>query len=51
MEGRTITQIVKDYNDGMTPEELSKKYDIELYTIQSMCTYIDGEKEKDAKHN
>lgn len=24
---------------------------IELYKMQSMCTYIDGEKEKDAKHN
>lgn len=43
--------IAKDYDDGMTLEELSEKYNIELYKIQSMCTYIDGEKEKDAKHN
>ena len=51
MKGRTITQIAKDYNDGMTPKELSEKYNIELYTIQSMCAYIDGEKEKNEKHN
>jgi small nuclear ribonucleoprotein (snRNP)-like protein len=43
--------IAKDYNDGMTPEELSEKYNIELYKMQSMCVYIDGEKEKNEKHN
>ena len=40
--------IAKDYNGGMTPEELSQKYNIELYKMQSICAYIDGEKEKNA---
>jgi hypothetical protein len=43
--------IVKDYNDGMTPEELSQKYNIELHKMQSMCEYIDGEKGKNEKHH
>lgn len=43
--------IVKDYNEGMTPEELSEKYNIELYKMQSMCVYIDGENGKNEKHN